>query len=70
VLVGPLAIRRSRRKEKASKTEKVCFGYGLAFNLNQVLQSLTPSKMSRNRYMIYEDQNRNKNMDLASTNRN
>ncbi len=26
VLVGPLAIRHSRRKEKASKTEKVCLG--------------------------------------------
>jgi hypothetical protein len=45
---GPLAIRRSRRKEKASKTEKIVLWLVvLAFNLNQSLQSLTILKTQK-----------------------
>lgn len=54
MLVGPLAIRRSRRKEKASKTEKVDLATGFAFNLNQSLQSLTRFQISKKTYKAYD----------------
>lgn len=56
VLVGPVAIRSSRRKEKASKTEKVCIWLVvLPSTLTGSLRSLTRQNIAQKKYKVYEE---------------
>jgi len=60
----PIAI-RSRRKEKASKTEIVFWRIGLAFNPNHSLQSLTKHTILKNTNMVYETKIKSGKIELA-----